>query len=85
MPKTSFREQLQSHIGGLVRVRLTSMGAWTQIIRNFNGKIGLLVRVDDLGAPSAAGRWRAEVLIDGSIETLVFYTGDLEFIGADDV
>jgi hypothetical protein len=81
MPKPSFREQLQSHIGGLVRVRLTSMGAWTQIIRNFNGKIGLLVRVDDLGA----SRWRAEVFIDGSIETLVFYTGDLEFIGADDV
>jgi hypothetical protein len=80
MPKTSFGEQLQSHIGGLVRVRLTSMGAWTQIIRNFNGKIGLLVRVDDLG-PS---RWRVDLLIDGSIEEIVFYTGDLEFIGADD-
>ena len=80
MPKTSFREQLQSHIGGLVRVRLTSMGAWTRIVRDFNGKIGLLVRVDDLG-PS---RWRAVVLIDGSIETIVFYTGDLELLGADD-
>jgi hypothetical protein len=80
MPKPSFREQLQSHIGGLVRVRLTSMGAWTRILRDFNGKIGLLVRVDDLG-PS---RWRAELLIDGNIEELVIYTGDLEFIGADD-
>jgi hypothetical protein len=80
MPKPSFREQLQSHIGGLVRVRLTSMGAWTRILRDFNGKIGLLVRVDDLG-PS---RWRVDLLIDGSIETLVFYTGDLELLGADD-
>jgi hypothetical protein len=80
MPKPSFREQLQSHIGGLVRVRLTSMGAWTRIVRDFNGKIGLLVRVDDLG-PS---RWRVDLLIDGSIEEIVFYTGDLEFIGADD-
>ena len=81
MPKPSFREQLQSHIGGLVRVRLTSMGAWTRIVRDFNGKIGLLVRVDDLGP--VAG-WRAEVFIDGSIEALVFYTGDLELLGADD-
>jgi hypothetical protein len=79
-PKTSFREQLQSHIGGLVRVRLTSMGARTQIIRNFNGKIGLLVRVDYLGPT----RWRVDLLIDGSIEAFVIYTGDLELLGADD-
>ena len=80
MPKSSFREQLQSHIGGLVRVRLTSMGAWTQIIRNLNGKIGLLVRADYLGPT----RWRVDLLIDGSIEAFVIYTGDLELIGADD-
>jgi len=80
MPKTSFREQLQSHIGGLVRVRLTSMGAWSRVLRDFNGKIGLLVRVDYLGPT----RWRVDLLIDGSIETIVFYTGDLELLGADD-
>jgi hypothetical protein len=80
MPKPSFGEQLQSHIGGLVRVRLTSMGAWTQVIRDFNGKIGLLVRVDDLGPT----RWRVDLLIDGSIEAFVIYTGNLELLGADD-
>ena len=80
MDQFEFYEQLQSHIGGLVRVRLTSMGAWTRILRDFNGKIGLLVRVDDLGP----ARWRVDLLIDGSIEALVIYTGDLELLGAED-
>jgi hypothetical protein len=80
MPKPSFREQLQSHIGGLVRVRLDRGGAWSRVLRDFNGKIGLLVRVDYLGPT----RWRVDLLIDGNIEALVIYTGDLELLGAED-
>jgi len=39
-----------------------------------------LVRVDDLGPT----RWRVDLLIDGSIEAFVIYTGNLELLGADD-
>jgi len=72
----TFEQQLQSHVGGLVRVCYDDGGA-----SSLNGKIGLLMG----GVPDGA-RWAAqiEVLIDGSVKILVVYPNELELIGADD-
>ncbi len=76
-PENSFIEQLQSHIGGLVRLTIYMPAL------QLNGKIGLLVRFGGLtGAkPTTAA---VEVLIDGSIHKLYAYLNEIELIGADD-
>ena len=62
---------------------LESLVAWLPdgYANDLNGKIGIL-----MSAPSARSRWptQIELLIDGSVEKLLLYPGDLEFIGADD-
>ena len=71
MPKRSFHERLQSHRGGLVRVR----GGWPELA----DQIGLL-----MGSESANfGTYemvRAKLLIDGSVRDFYFYSNELEFI-----
>jgi hypothetical protein len=82
MSETSFHEKLNSHVGGLVRVRCDDGYA-----NSLNGKIGLLMSasegrrsaIRDCGAPM-----QIEVLIDGSVRILLLYPQELEFIGADD-
>ncbi len=73
----TFEQQLQSHVGGLVRVRY---GAWAAS-SGLNGKIGLLMSVGHLVTDRSA---QIEVLIDGSVRILVVYTDELELLGADD-
>jgi hypothetical protein len=84
MDQFEFYEQLQSHIGGIVRVcgdfhTLGNLG-------NFSGKIGLLVSAELAYVwpgedPDAVG---VELLIDGRVIKRTFYPGELEIIGADD-
>jgi hypothetical protein len=79
----TFLQQLISHVGGLVRVR---MGAWVPLqapTREFDGKIGLLMKV--FPAAKRFGARRVELLIDGRIVKQNFYPEELEFLGADDV
>ena len=75
----TFGQQLQSHVGGLVRV---CYGAWAAS-SGLNGKIGLLMSVG-AGPPAGPPTAQIEVLIDGSVRILVVYTNELELIGADD-
>jgi hypothetical protein len=72
----TFEQQLQSHVGGLVRVR--SDGGYAN---SLNGKIGLLMSVATARVRSA----QIEVLIDGSVKKLILYPEEIEIIGADDV
>jgi hypothetical protein len=72
----TFEQQVQAHVGGLVRVRYDDGGA-----SGLNGKIGLLMSVATARVRSA----QIEVLIDGSVKILVVYPNEIELIGADDV
>ena len=73
----TFGQQLQPHVGGLVRVRY---GAWAAS-SGLNGKIGLLISVADASRRRSA---QIEVLIDGSVRFLLLYPHELELLGADD-
>jgi hypothetical protein len=79
----TFEQQLKSHQGGLIRVRV---GAWREgwaTTREFDGKIGLLMRT----LPGFAGSDYAqfiELLIDESIKNIFLYPDEVEFLGADD-
>ena len=75
-------ELLQSRTGGLVRLKLSGLRARNEL----HGKIGLLVRADEVDGDGAAGLavTAVEVLIDGNVHTLYVYPHELEFIGAED-
>ncbi len=77
----TFEQKLQSHMGGLVRVRnYAGDGA-----SGLNGKIGLLMSVSEACRSRSARTSQIEVLIDGNVRTLYVYPRELELIGADDV
>ncbi len=74
----SLHEKLQPHVGGLVRMR--NYGA-----SGLNGKIGLLMSVSEAWRSSRpAAPAQIEVLIDGSIRSLIVYPHEIDLIGADD-
>jgi hypothetical protein len=84
-PDTRFLDRLQSHVGGLIRVRV---GAWRgsgSTTREFDGKIGLLMSTFPAfgGELSVDAQW-VELLIDESIKNIFLYPDEVEFIGADD-
>jgi hypothetical protein len=84
-PDTSFLERLQSHQGGLVRVRVGAWrGSWATT-REFDGKIGLLMSTFPAfgGGISVDAQW-VELLIDESIKNIFLYPDEVEFLGADD-
>ena len=72
----TFEQQLQPYVGGLVRV-LFYDGSTSDL----DGKIGLLMSVTACGAVAAV----VEVLIEERVRSLLLYSNELEFIGADDV
>jgi hypothetical protein len=71
MPKRSFHERLQSHVGGLVRVR----DGWPELA----DQIGLLMGSENMKFGTYE-MVRAKLLIDGNVRTLYFYSNELEFI-----
>ena len=84
MDQFEFYEQLQSHVGGIVRVcgDYHTLGNW----ENFSGKIGLLVSAELAHVwpgedPDAV---EVELLIDGRVIKHAFYPSELEIIGGDD-
>jgi hypothetical protein len=72
----TFEQQLQPHVGGLVRVLFDDGSA-----SSLNGKIGLLLGASAWGAKNAL----VEVLIEERVRSLLLYSNELEFIGVDDV
>ena len=80
--KKVFEQQLQSRRGSLVQVRT---GGLTRSARNFSGKIGILVRVDDDAVEAWQHVVQVWVLIDDSVKKLILYPEEIELIGADDV
>jgi hypothetical protein len=79
----TFEQKLQPHVGGLVRVRYGAAGA---IGEDLSGKIGLLMSVVGADGPGDPRRSaQIEVLIDGSVRSLIVYLHEIELIGADDV
>ena len=84
MDQFEFYEQLQSHVGGLVRVcvELFTLGnLW-----NFSGKIGLLVsaKLAHVWPGEDPEAVEVELLIYGRVIKHIFYPGELELIGGDD-
>mgnify|MGYP006966048054 CR=1 FL=1 len=76
----TFLQQLNSHVGGLVRVRVSAWREGWAATREFDGKIGLLMST--IGA-SGDAQW-IELLIDGRIKNIFLYPDEVEFLGADD-
>ena len=73
-------QKLQSHMGGLVRVRCDDGYA-----NSLNGKIGLLMSASEGRAGAGlAAPMQIEVLIDGSVRILLLYPQELELLGSDD-
>jgi hypothetical protein len=72
----TFEQQLQSHVGGLVRVCYDDGGG-----SGLNGKIGLLMGVT---TAFAASRAVVEVLIEERVRSLLLYSNELELLPADD-
>ena len=77
----TFEQQLQSHVGELVRVCYDGGGGASSL----NGKIGLLMgvgalRLDACTSTSAV----VEVLIEERVRSLLLYSNELELLGADD-
>jgi hypothetical protein len=70
----TFGQQLQPHVGGLVRVCYDDGST-----SGFNFKIGLLMSVT-AGSPSSAV---VEVFIEEKVRSLLLYSNELELLGAD--
>ena len=77
----SFYEQLQSHVGGMVRV---VRGVRSPISEEFVGEIGILLSVDDRWRNSLLRLVRINLFIGGSIRALDLERDEIELIGADD-
>jgi hypothetical protein len=74
----SFYEQLQSHVGGMVRVRQHP------IFEEFDGEIGILLSIDDRWRNSLLGLVRISLFIGGSIQALDLERDHFVLIGAND-
>jgi hypothetical protein len=72
----TFEQRLKSHTGGLVRVVDEA-----KVDPALRGNIGLLVSAKLL---FSRGPVRVELLIDGSVRSLLLYQSELEFLGAND-
>jgi hypothetical protein len=72
----TFEQQLKSHVGGLVKVVDEA-----KVDPALRGKIGLALSAR---AMYSRGPVRVELLIDGSVRSLLLYSNELEFLGADD-
>jgi hypothetical protein len=69
-------EQLQSHVGGLVRVPID---ASLRSLQDIKGGVGLLVSIEQTTHP----RWgvvQLDLLIGGRLRTVQVYPGALELI-----
>jgi hypothetical protein len=78
MPENNFLEKMLSRVGSIVKFTTE-----LEVYPEFIGKIGLLIgvyRLDNSGSVV-----RGDVLIDGSVKEVYLISGDLEFIGANDV
>jgi len=84
MDQFEFYEQLQSHIGGIIRVcgDCHTLGIWG----NFSGNIGLLVsaKLAHVWPGEEPDAVDVELLIDGRVIKHTFYPSELEIIGGDD-
>ncbi len=77
-----FYEQLQSHVGGMVRV--VRGVRQHPIFEEFVGEIGILLSVDDRWRNSLIRLVRINLFIGGSIRALDLERDEFELIGADD-
>jgi hypothetical protein len=77
----SFYEQLQSHVGGMVRV---VRGVRQPIFGELVGEIGILLSIDGRWRNSLLGLVRISLFIGGSIRALDLERDEFELIGADD-
>jgi len=76
----SFYEQLQSHVGGMVRVvRCVRQPIFGELV----GEIGILLSIDDRWRNSLLGLVRINLFIGGSIRALDLERDEIELIGAD--
>ncbi len=75
----TFGQQLQPHVGELVRVRIYGGG-----VGGLSGKIGLLMSVSEAWSARSSPTAQIEVFIDGNVRTLYVYPRELELLGADD-
>jgi hypothetical protein len=69
----SFYEQLQSHIGGLVRVKSTT---YSDLI----GKIGLLTAAWPASGHPREDAALVDLFIDGRLRSLYVYTYEVDFL-----
>jgi hypothetical protein len=72
----TFEQRLKSHVGGLVRVVDEA-----KVDPALRGKIGLALSARGM---YSRGPVRVELLIDGSVRSLLLYPSELEFLGAED-
>ena len=77
----SFYEQLQSHVGGMVRV---VRGVRQPIFGELVGEIGILLSIDERWRKSLLFLVRINLFIGGSIRALDLERDEIELIGADD-
>jgi hypothetical protein len=72
VPDTSFLERLESHRGGLVRVKST----YSDLI----GKIGLLTAARPASGHPREDAALIDLFIDGRLRSLYVYTFEVEFL-----
>jgi hypothetical protein len=75
----TFGQQLQPHVGSLVRVRYDDGGA-----SSLNGKIGLLMSATDRHAACTSNSAVVEVFIEERVRSLLLYSHEIELLGAVD-
>jgi hypothetical protein len=78
----SFYEQLQSHVGGMVRVvrGVRQHPNFEELV----GEIGILLSIDGRWRNSLLGLVRINMFIGGSIRALDLERDEIELIGAND-
>jgi hypothetical protein len=77
---TSYYAQIQSHVGGMVRL---VRGVRHPIFEEFVGEIGILMSIDDRWRNSLLGLVRVSLFIGGSIRALDLERDEIELIDAE--
>jgi len=72
MPELDFHDRLESHVGGLVRVKST----YSDLI----GKIGLLTAARPASGHPREDAALIDLFIDGRLRSLYVYTFEVEFL-----
>lgn len=82
MTRDDFYSRMESHIGGLVRVKFgNEAGALVLVERSPEGEVGLVLSAKRVGGSGGVLGMEVELLMGGKLGKFLVFSDEIEFIG----